>query len=149
MKRLVLFIALMFTLTVISEAQIATKNLEPGETYWNYPTDVTLTNTTAKYFAINSQSDYYTAQNYVIHLDSASGNHTNVALVLTGMVSSSAASWTTISTINWKGTTSDTTIIYTNATETPYRRYRLTLTGTGTGTTTIANFEWKEWYGLP
>ena len=149
MKRIIFLIALMFAVAAISEAQIATLNMPKGNTYLEYTTDVTLTNTTAKYFQINAPQDWYTAQSYIVHLDSASGNHTNVACVLAGRVSDQTSTWTTIGTVNWGGTSADTTIIYLNATENQYRQFKLTFTGTGNGTTTIANMEFKQWFGLP
>jgi len=149
MKKLTIFIALMFAFVAISKAQIATINMGKGVTYTEYTTDVTLTNNVAQYFLFYPQTDYYTAQNFIVHLDSLSGNHTNMACVLAGRVSDQTSTWTTIGTVNWAGTTSDTTIIYTNATENAYRQFKLTFTGTGTGTTTLANTEFKIWYGLP
>ena len=148
MKRYILLIALMLTV-VISNAQITTANLTKGVSYWEYSTDVTLTNTTAKYFIINTQPEWYTAQAYTVNLDSTSGDHTNVAVVLAGQVSDQESTWTTISTTNWTGITSDTTMTVLNATENHYRRFKITFTGTGTGTTKIDNFEFKYYNGLP
>ena len=148
MKKIMIFLALMFAVA-ISNAQIATINVPRGNTYTEYTTDVTLTNNVAKYFQFNISTDYYAAPTYIVHLDSASGNHTNVACVLAGRVSDQTSTWTTIGTVNWAGTTADTTIIYSSSTEVPYRQYKLTFTGTGTGTTTIANTEFKFYYGLP
>jgi len=73
-----------------------------------------------------------------------------MAVALTGRKSDQTSTWTAIgSTINWKGTTSDTTIILSNTTENGYRQFKLTFTGTGTGTTTIANTEFKLWLADP
>lgn len=148
MKKLVLFIALMFTM-VISNAQIATLSMGVDETYKEYSTNTTLTNTTAQYFLVNSSAPWYTAQCFVLNLDSLSGNHTNVAVVLAGRATDVTPAWTTISTTNWTGVTSDTTMTVLNATENHYRQFKITLTGTGTGTTRIDNFEFKQYYGLP
>lgn len=149
MKKLFAIIVLMFAFTVISEAQIATLYLKEGQTYVEYATDVTLTNTTAQYFIIDAPKDYYTAQAYTVNLDSTGGNHTNVAVVLAGRVSDQNSTWTTISTTNWTGTTSDTTMTVVNATENGYRQFKITFTGTGAGTTKIDNFEFKQYLGLP
>jgi peptidoglycan hydrolase-like protein with peptidoglycan-binding domain len=150
MKKLFILIALMFTLAVISNAQIATLYPDPATgTIIDYKTNNTLTNTTAKYFYFYFTPDQYNAQSVVINLDSASGNHTNVAIVLSGRMCDEQA-WTAIgSTINWKGTTSDTTILITNATEVAYRQFKILFTGTGTGTTTIDRQVFKIWYGIP
>ena len=147
MRKYILLIALMLTV-VISNAQITTANLAKDVTYWEYTTDVTLTNTTPKYFIINTQPDWYTAQGYIVQLDSVSGNHTNMAVVLAGRVSDQTSTWTTISTVNWTGA-SDTTIISINATENAYRQFKVTFTGTGTGVSKIDNFEFKQYNGLP
>lgn len=124
--------------------------LKEGKTYKNIAADYTLTNTTARNFTIDSYQDYFSAQDLIIQLDSASGDHTNVAVALYGRKSEQTSTWAQIgSTVNWKGTTSDTTIIISNTTEVGYRYFKWTLTGTGTGTTTIDNQEFKLWYGLP
>jgi hypothetical protein len=148
MKKLIFVLALMFTY-VISEAQIATLNIAEPNTYVEYSTDVTLTNTTAKYFLINAGQDQYTAQAYTVNLDSLTGNHTKIAVVLAGQYSDVESTWTTISTTNWGCTTLDTTMTVVNATENGYRRFKVTFTGTGTGTSKIDNFEFKQYLGLP
>lgn len=132
-----------------SNAQIATLNVNEPNTYTEYATNVTLTNAVAQYFIINAAHDWYTAQAYTVNLDSLAGNHTNIAVVLAGQYSDQSSTWTTISTTNWGCTTLDTTMTVLNATENGYRRFRVTFTGTGTGTSTIDNFEFKLWYGLP
>lgn len=148
MKRMILFIALMFTL-VISNAQIATLSMAEGETYKAYSTNITLTDAVAQYFIVKSSAPWYTAQAYTVNLDSLTGNHTNIAVVLAGRVSSQNPTWTTISTTNWKNTTLDTTMTVLNATENQYREFKITFTGTGTGTTRIDYFDFKQYFGLP
>jgi hypothetical protein len=133
MKKLMIVLALMFTV-MISSAQIATIDIPKGTSYYNYPTDVTLTNNTQKYFVFNIQSDNYTAQAFIVHLDSLAGNMTSCAVNLSGRVSNQTATWTSIGTITWGGTTADTTIIYLNATESAFRQFKLNFTGGGTGT---------------
>jgi hypothetical protein len=149
MKKIIaIFVIALMAFT--APAQMLTTQLDKGVTYVNVGTDYTLTNTTAAYWQVNAQSDYMTAQDVIVHLDSASGNHTNVALAIYGRKSAQTSTWTAIgSPINWKGTTIDTTIIFSNTTENGYRQYKILFTGTGTGTTTIANMELKLWYGIP
>jgi len=131
-----------------ANAQLITTNLS-GQTYADITTDYTLTNTTPAYWQVNAGQNYYTAQTLVINLDSASGNHTNVAIQLQGRVTDMDA-WTNIgSAINWVGTTADTTIVYTNATENLYRQFKILYTGTGTGTTTIDRQVFKQYFGTP
>ncbi len=149
MKKLIAIFAIL-TLTISVNAQMLTTQLQRGQTYTEVTTDYTLTNTTAKYWQINALMDEMTAQDVIVHLDSLAGDHTNVAVALSGRKSDQTSTWTAIgSTVNWKGTTADTTIIISNTTENGYRQYKLTFTGTGTGTTTIANMELKLWKGIP
>lgn len=149
MKNIILFIALMFTV-VISSAQTAKiKPTAVGGTYASYSTDVVLSGTTAQWFQYNFEPDAYVATNYLVNLDSTSGNHTNVAVVLYGRIDD-LQTWTAIgSAINWKGTTSDTTIVFASSTEAAYRQFKLLFTGTGTGTTTIDKQSMKIWKGVP
>lgn len=146
----ILFIALLtFAACDDAEAQMRTDNLRPGVTYVDVSTDYTLTNAVAQYWAVNAGQNYYTAQELVINLDSASGNHTNVAIQLQGRITSMDA-WANIgSAINWLGTTSDTSIVYSNTTENKYRQFKILYTGTGTGTTTIDRQVFKQYFGLP
>ena len=146
----VLMVALIFACeSPQANAQMATTNLRSGVTYADVSTDYTLTNAVAQYWLVNAGQNYYTAQTLVINLDSASGNHTNVAIQLQGRVTDMDA-WANIgSAINWKGTTADTTIVYTNATENLYRQFKILYTGTGTGTTTIDRQVFKQYFGNP
>jgi hypothetical protein len=161
MKRLLSVLAFL-AIGMIASAQIATAKLTEDNTYYEYTTDVTLTNTTAQYFLIEAPKDWYSAQNAVIWIDSLAGNLTNVAIAVSGrmtdvvatrgggVATADAAAWTAIgSTINWKGVSGDTIIVFSNATENAYRYYKVTFTGTGVGTATIKNFEWKLWQGIP
>jgi hypothetical protein len=109
-----------------------------GGTYQIINTDYTLTNATARTFIYTAPQPEPTTQDYVVKLDSLTGNHTNVSVALWGQKSSVKADWTQIgSTVNWIGTTVDTTIIISNATANRYRNYKAVITGTGTGTTRV------------
>ena len=141
-------ILLVFAVATAS-GQMLTTSLGNEITYAKITTDYTLTNTTARFWQVETAADYYNAQNFIVNLDSAGGNHTNVALVVYGRISD-LDTWTVIGdTINWVGTTSDTTIKFTNATEVAYKQFKLLFTGTGTGVTTISQMEFQQWYGLP
>ena len=150
MKKLIFLIVLLAGFSMIAPAQMLTTQLAKDQTYVNIPTNYTLTNTTAAYWQVNAQVDWMTAQDVIVHLDSLTGDHTNVALAIYGRKSAQTSTWTAIgSAINWKGTTSDTTIIFSNTTENGYRQYKVLFTGTGTGTTRIDNMELKLWHGIP
>ena len=149
MKKIALLLAFIVGFVMVSEAQLLTTNLIKGQSYAKVATDYTLTNAVAGYWQVNTQPEWYNAQDVMVHLDSASGNHTNVAVQLQGRIDALDA-WANIgSAVNWKGTTADTTIQYTNTTEGAYRQFKLLFTGTGTGTTTIADMSFKLWNGLP
>lgn len=150
MKKIIVLIGIMLAFASAIMAQpMLTSYLEPGKSYVNVTTNHTLTNTTARYWQINAQPEWYTAQTVVINLDSLAGNHTNVAVQFRGRVSDQLG-WSNIgSAINWAGTTADTTITITNTTENLYRQFSVLFTGTGTGTTTIDRMEFKFYNGLP
>lgn len=136
MKKLI-FIALFGLFAFISNAQQVTGTIAPGVTFLSDGTDYTLTNTTVAYTLYNAAQHYPATQDFLCNLDSLAGDHTNVAVAVYGRKFDTAA-WAQIgSTINWTGSTSDTTIVFSNATANRYRSYKVEYTGTGTGTTTI------------
>lgn len=137
--------------SVVMEAQVATTNLRTGVTYANYTTDWVLTNAVVQYWLIKAPQNSYTAQNFIVSMDSLTGDHTAVAVGLHGRISNQTSTWTQIgSDVTWDGPeSSDTTIIFTNATENAFREYKIVFTGTGTGTTTVTQMEFKQWYGIP
>lgn len=144
MKNVILFI--MLVVATIATAQtvtlptMAAASTNVSATNQVVLTDYVLSNTTVRNFLWTAPQPKPTTQDIVIDLDSLAGNHTNVAVAVYGQKSNIKGDWTQIgSTINWKGTTSDTTIIISNATANRYSWYKTTLTGTGTGTTTVAN----------
>lgn len=141
MKRLFLLIALIVAVLAVNAQTVVP--VQTGKTYGKYSTAVVLSNAVAKYTQFNAAQNYPSTQDFLCHLDSASGNHTNVAVALFGQKFDTSA-WTAIgSAVNWKGTTADTTIVISNATAARYRNFKVTYTGTGTGTTSIASQEFK------
>lgn len=144
MKKLIT-IFLAFTLVLAVNAQTLTMSVGSG-TYAYRATGYTLTNTTAQWTQINGYTDWITSIDYQVDLDSLAGNHTNVAVALYGRKFSNNA-WTQIgSTVNWKGTTADTTIIISTTSGSRWREYKALITGTGTGTTTVSNQYLKLWF---
>jgi hypothetical protein len=147
--RKLMFLITLIAVTFMATAQMSTANIRPGQTYAEDGTDVTLTNAVAQYWLVNAPQNYYTAQTITVALDSLAGDHTSVTVGVSGRVSDQAA-WTDIgSDIVWSGTTEDTVIVWSNTAENAYRQYKILFTGAGTGTTTIANREFKQWFGLP
>jgi hypothetical protein len=160
MKKVILTLALLAVVFIAgAQTLITTGYMKYPDTYWNYATDVTLTNTTPKYFVVDAPQPWPCQQDVCVYLDSLAGNHTNVAVALYGRKSTqmtttlSGDGWTAIgSAINFKGgvysnSGHDTTLCISNVTENEYRQYKILFTGTGTGTTTIGNVEVKLYYG--
>lgn len=136
-------ILLLAMIGFMANAQMATLNMPVNDTYLKVTTDYTITNTTASYLLISAPKHYKTTQDILVKLDSLSGNHTNVSVAVWGRKFNTSA-WVAIgSAINWKGTTADTTIVFSNATANRYRDFKIVYTGTGTGTTKIDTQEFK------
>lgn len=143
MKKIIVLFAFLL-LGAVTFAQSGTWYLN-GKTYIKVQTDYTATNTTETWVLFDAPLDYKSTQNIKIEVDSTSGNHTNLAIALYGRVFS-GDSWTQIgSTVNWKGTTSDTTVYIANTSANRYRQYKLGYTGTGTGVSTIDTQQLKLW----
>jgi len=142
MKNFILFIMLLVGMTLtaqtVTHPTMAGSAQNPNATSQLVSTDYTLTNTTVRNFIFTAPQLKPCTQDFVIKLDSLSGNHTNVAVALYGQKSTIKGDWTIIgSAINWKGTTADTVIVISNATANRYSLYKATLTGTGTGTSKV------------
>ena len=146
-KYIILLIALI--IGVFATAQTVTlPALDTDITYSYVSTDYTFTNNVARVFVFPTRSHYKSAQDYVIRLDSVSGNHTSVTVVLAGSKSVLKNDWTTIGTVVWTTVpkpSSDTTIIISNATANRYRYFRATVTGAGTGVSKVSDQELKLW----
>jgi hypothetical protein len=144
MKKLLFLLVIMLS-WVVGNAQMATVTIPANLTYAAAPTTYTLTNAVSQYFQVNSAQHKAGTQDFLCHLDSLAGDHTNVSVALWGRKFDTSA-WVAIgSAVNWKGTTSghDTTIVISNATANRYRAYKIVYTGTGTGTTTITTQQFK------
>ena len=107
MKKIIFLLAFVaLAINLSAQTTAATLYGKDGQTYFEYTTDVTLTNTTAQAFYFNPDLDWFSAQDLIVHLDSLAGNHTNVAVALYGRKSDQTSTWTQVgSTINYKGYT--------------------------------------------
>lgn len=142
MKKLVFLLSLIAVFAMNFQAQ--TTNLAMGEgTYMSVLTDYNLTNTTVRNMIFFAPQDFAATQDYLIQLDSVSGNHTNVAVALYGSKFATTTYSQIGSTVNWKGITADTTIVISNATANRYRYYKVVITGTGTGVSKVDAQELK------
>lgn len=147
MKKLFLLLVLSVLAIGIKAQTSAPVAMQTGTSYLNDKTDYTITNTTVRYCIFLAPQHFKTTQDYVVNLDSVSGNHTNVAVQLQGQKSKLKGDWTNIgSAVNWKGTTADTTIVISNTSANRYRNYRVSFTGTGTGVTKVDEQELKLWF---
>jgi hypothetical protein len=138
------FITILVLVIAAMTASAQTYNIAiSGKTYALQATDYTVTNTTAVNLIWFAANDFPATQDYLIQLDSVSGNHTNVAVALYGAKFVTGAYSAIGSAVNWKGTTPDTTIIISNATANRYRYYKVVVTGTGTGVSKVDSQELK------
>lgn len=142
MKKLIfLLLIATFSVVVYSVSRVSFPPMTVGATYQEVLTDYTLTNTISRSFLFAAPQAYPCTQDFVINLDSLTGNHTNVAVSVWGQKSALKNDSTQIgSTVNWKGligANPDTTIVISNATANRYRNYIVHFLGTGTGTTRI------------
>jgi len=141
MKKLLVMLVFAF---VAFAANAQTYNLAIGDGTWKQVgTDYTVTNNVVVNFVWFASNDWTTTQDYLIHLDSVAGNHTNVAVALFGAKFATGAYSAIGSAVNWKGTTADTTIIISNATAARWRYYKVVVTGTGTGVSKVDSQELK------
>ena len=132
MKRLFILITVIaFTLTV--SAQDVTQSIGRNASNISYTGNAsdTITNTDSwDYQWSLAAKDKLQGYNIHVKLDSVSGTPADAA-VLAG--SQDNVTFTTISTISWSGTTSDTTLIFNDvSTGILYKHLRLRITGTGT-----------------
>jgi len=143
MKKLFVILVLAFV-AFAANAQTNTWGMS-GENYILVQTDFTLTATTPRVFIFDARTlDWATKCDYLIQLDSVAGNHSNVAVQLSGSKFATGAYSTIGSAVNWKGTTIDTTIIISNASSAIWNYYKITVTGTGSdGNTKVDTQEFK------
>ncbi len=143
MKKFLAILMLVFV-AFISNAQTVTYYpMQLSDTKFVSSGTYVLTNTTARNFVLETSKQVPTTQDFYVKLDSLAGNHTNVAVALYGAKFSDTAYDQIGSTVNWKGTTKDTTIVVSNATANRYNYFKWVLTGTGTGTTTVTKQQLK------
>lgn len=143
MKKLFI-LAVLFAIGMMATAQ-TTVYSQKGQTYWKGTTDITITDATPVTIIINADQAIAepTTQHALIDVDSVSGNHTAVAVLLYGQNFDSQA-WTAISsTIVDQGVNQNTDLTITNTTETRWRRFKMVFTGTGTGVSKIDTWEFK------
>lgn len=151
MKKVLFLIVMVFAFVAV-QAQVAQTSILIPNTHGAIISPTTaaniykITNTTVGYVLFKAPMNNGSKQDFVIKLDSVSGNHTNVAVKIYGQKSALKGDWTQIgSTVNWKGTTADTVIVVSNASYNYYQNFKYEFTGTGTGVTKLTNNYLKLW----
>lgn len=151
MKKLILFLIVCIS-AIALQAQVATTTVLIPNTFGQIisPTATAsiykITNTTVGYVLFKAPMNNGSKQDFIIKLDSVSGNHTNVAVAIYGQKSTLKGDWTQVgTTVNWKGTTKDTVIIVSNATFNYYQNFKYQYTGTGTGVSKLSENYLKLW----
>ena len=139
---MVLFVIGMITTTF---AQDATVNVPIEKTYESYMTDISVGSGATKWVLINTDQHYPTTQDLIIHLDSVSGGAHTTTVKLFG-TKFTTEGWTQIgSTVTWKATTADTTIVVSNATAARWRAYKVEVVNASGDVTTIDYLKFKFW----
>lgn len=141
MKKFIIFLTLiMLGMAVYSQTATFPMKTIAEKIYY---TDYTLTNTVADTFIFYAPRNYPATQAYSAHVDSTSGNHTNIAIALYGSLL--GVTYTQIgSTLNYVtgfSPTRDTTFTIANTTANRYNYYKVIYTGTGTG---VATIDWQR-----
>lgn len=129
-KIFIIGILFLFTLTVSAQdfTQSIGKNASNVTFTGRAQDTITDTDTWTYQWNMSGKNALY-GYNLYVSLDSVSGTPEDDA-VLAG--SQDASTWTTISTISWAGTTSDTILIFNDVSTGVFYRYlRLAITGTG------------------
>ena len=145
MKKLVLFLCVAM-LSFVGVAQTKNLTIADGKTFAIAETDYAITNAVPRTFKWNISSAWPTTLDYVVSLDSTSGNHTSVRVALWGQKSPLKGDSTHIATVTWACTTTDTVILISNVTENRFRYINVTFEGAGTAVTTVKEQALKFYY---
>jgi len=130
-KLAILLIGLMFVMSGYSQDKSG--KITKSKTAIAFSLNATDTLGTTDTFTINidARKDFPATQDFFIELDSVSGTPT-VSIQLKGKKFSDAAYANIGSAIEWTGTSGDTTIMISNATENRYRFYQVVCTADAT-----------------
>ena len=106
-------------------AQTATVTIPSSDTYVAYNTDKGVGPGADVWYKIIGNQHTPTTQDLICHLDSLKGGVMTTTLDLWG-TKFTTEGWTKIgSTITWKGSSADTTIVISNATAARWRDYKI------------------------
>lgn len=125
--------------------------LKPAATYYSVPCTAgdSLKASDSIWVLVQSDKDWPATQDVLVKLTKVSGNP-RVTVKLWGR-KFSTTDWTLIgSRVIWTATTSDTTIVISNATDNRYRNYKIGMATSATAQKSLlSRFEVKEYYGAP
>ena len=107
--------------------------------------DTVTNNDQLYYFEVTANSHYKQTQDWLLTLHKVSGNP-RIAVLLQGKKFVTSTYTNIGSAVTWYGSTTDTTIVISNATANRYRYYKLGLDATNTAQkSTITKCEFKAW----
>ena len=144
MKRAILLCVLLIGMIGYTFAQTATVTIPSSDTYVVYNTDVTVASAATVWFKVVGNQHQPATQDLEIHLDSISGGTHATTVKLYG--TKFGTTYTQIgSTITWTASTADTTILFSNATATRYRDYKIEVVNASGDVTKIDYWKFKLW----
>ncbi len=125
MKRAILFCVMLIGMVGLTFAQNVSLTIPTNETYIAYNTDKGVGPGADVWYYVVGNQNTPTTQDLICHLDSLKGGTMTTTVKLYG-TKFLTEGWTQIgSTITWKATTGDTTIIISNATAARWRDYKI------------------------
>lgn len=144
MKKLIFFLTLSLAFIGLQAQDVTLRMGSTAKTYVEYNTDVSVGSGATKWFLIIGDQDCPQTQDFLIHLDSISGGAHATTVKLYG--NKIGTTYTQIgSTVTWKATTADTTILFSNDTINRYRNYKVEVVNASGDVTTIDYLKFKLW----
>lgn len=145
MKKLLIILALVFTIAYTATAQTATFAAIPAsQTLQTINQDFTLTNSVVSWFKFTAKKDQLTLQDFQCTLSQDTGTQTRVDIVLYGK-KFDTSDWVSIGSDNWQHGVNDSIVTISNTSYNGFRFYKAEFTGTGTGTSIIDQMIFKQW----
>lgn len=144
MKKLIFFLVLSLAFIGLQAQDVTLRMGSTAKTYVEYNTNISVGSAATKWFLVIGDQDCPQTQDFVIHLDSISGGAHATTVKLFG--TKFGTTWAQIgSTITWKATTADTTILFANDTANRYRNYKVEVVNASGDVSTIDYLKFKLW----
>lgn len=125
MKKLIFLIAVLFVVIGIQAQNVTLRMGSPDKTYIEYNTNVGVGPGADVWYKLIGDAANIHTEDFICHLDSIKGGAMTTTVKLYG-TKFTTEGWTQIgSTITWKATTGDTTIVISNATAARWRDYKM------------------------